>query len=254
MFPLARGALAPLAPGGRPVIWAATGRSGGISTPPYDTLNLADHVGDAPEAVASNRWTLADNVAGTRAQIAVMAAAHGAQVAHVRAGGIYPGVDALVTSTPDVVLIAQGADCVPLALIGDDDATVAAVHCGWRGLVVDVVAHAVTELRRRGVGVRLAVLGPAICGSCYPVPSERAEQVRAALSSQVAAVGLVTTPGGQPGIDVRAALSVRLPEIGVPAAEVIHVGGCTFEDPGLFSFRRDKVTGRQGVAVVSSGG
>ena len=54
MTPIAAGVVAPRSPGGRPASWAATGRSGGVSIPPYDSLNLAGHVGDDPDAVAVN--------------------------------------------------------------------------------------------------------------------------------------------------------------------------------------------------------
>ena len=86
-----------------------------------------------------------------------------------------------------------------------------------------------------------ASLGPAICGQCYPVPPERAQEAAEAWPDSRA-----TAPDGQPGIDVRAGLRQRLRAAGVL---VEYIGGCTAEDPELFSYRRDGLTGRQGVAV-----
>ncbi len=252
MFPLAAGRLSPVAPGGRPVIWAATGRSGGTSSAPYESLNLATHVGDDPANVDANRGRVALALGLPESGLAVMGAAHGADVEVVDRVGTYEGVDALVTQEPGLAVLALGADCVPLALIGSDGITVAAVHCGWRGLAADVVAAAVLAMRDLGTGVRAAVLGPSICGECYPVPQSRSDETAARVSIRVASAALVRTPDGQPGIDVRSGLRERLLELGLEPTAIAFAGGCTAEDPGLFSFRRDGMTGRQGIAACTT--
>ncbi len=246
-LPLAAGTIVPTAPGGRPVVWAATGRWGGVSAAPFDSLNLADYVGDEPRAVRENRSRLVDALGMPGGQPAVAGAVHGGQVAVVDGPGTVPGVDALVTRTPGVVILAMGADCVPIGIVGADGGTVAVAHCGWRGLVADVLGAAVASVRASGTDVSLVVLGPAVCGSCYPVPTERADQVRRGTSEAVGRAALATTPDGQPGVDVRRGLRARLAELGI--VSVSEVGGCTVEDPGLFSYRRDRITGRQGIAL-----
>ena len=246
----ARGTVEPTAPGGRPVRWAATSRLGGTSLAPYDSLNLAGYVGDAPAAVAANRARVAQALGLEPDRVCLMDSVHGADIAAVDAGGVIPGVDALVTSTPGLALVALGADCVPMALVGADGMTAVAAHCGWRGLVADVVEVAVQALRDRGTDVALAVLGPAVCGQCYPVPADRAEEVRAVRSDAVSRAALLVTADGQPGIDVRAGLRRRLVELDVAPAAILTVGGCTVEDPRLFSYRREGITGRQGMAVL----
>jgi polyphenol oxidase len=250
---LASGLVDSPAPGGRPSAWAATGRRGGVSSAPFDTLNLAGYVGDSPAAVAENRARLAVALGVAGERLAVMDSVHGADVAVVDGPGVVAGVDALVTAEADLVIVALGADCVPLALVGDDGRTVAVAHCGWRGLVVDVVGAVVAEMRARGADVARVVLGPSVCGRCYPVPLERAAGVRSACSASVAAAALVGCADGQPGIDVSGGVVARLDELGVPASAVIRAGGCTVEDLGLFSYRRDGLTGRQGVAIRSAG-
>ena len=223
-----------------------------MSAPPYDSLNLAGHVGDAREAVAEN---LARVGALLRPgmPVAVMDAVHGADVAEVRSPGLVPSVDGLVTDVPGLALVALGADCVPMALVGDDDRTVAVVHCGWRGLVADVVGAVLDVLERRGCGVQQAVLGPSVCGSCYPVPPQRAAQVADLCGTTVSAAALVRCPDGQPGIDVAGGVVARLMERGVAVDAVHRAGGCTVEDRALFSHRRDGVTGRQGVVIARMG-
>jgi polyphenol oxidase len=253
MFPIAAGVVDPRSPGGRPASWAATGRSGGTSPAPYDSLNLAGYVGDDAAAVAENRRRLAGVLGLPGERLVVMDSVHGADVAVVASPGVVPGVDALLTQEPDLAIVALGADCVPIVLIGDDDRTVAVAHCGWRGLVADVLGVVVGAMADHGSGVARAILGPSVCGQCYPVPPERAAEVAGAWPGPVSRAALVTCADGQPGIDVRRGAAERLAALGVAPDAIACAGGCTVEDAGLFSYRRDGVTGRQGVAACRHG-
>lgn len=239
MLPLDAGVIDAASPGGHPVSWVATGRSGGVSLPPFDTLNLAEHVGDDPDAVAANRMRCARH-AGVD-QLAVMGAVHGAQVAEVHGGGVVPGVDALVTRDPGIALLALAADCVPIALADPDAGVIAAVHCGWRGLAAGVVPAAIFAMRDLGSLRIRAVLGPSICGPCYEVPPARIDEVRRAVGDGIAGACI----DGR-HLDVAAGVRAQLAAAGVG---VQVVPGCTAQDAALFSFRRDGVTGRQGMMV-----
>jgi YfiH family protein len=220
----------------------ATGRSGGVSLPPYDSLNLARHVGDDPAAVQQNLDRVAASV-GAHAW-AALDAVHGADVAIVTGPGVIPNVDAMVTSTPGLALVAMGADCVTIGLSAG--ASVAVVHCGWTGLVVGVVPAAVEALRAHaGATDVTAVIGPSVCGSCYPVPRDRADRVLDECEAGTQAV--VTAANGEPGIDVAAGVVGLLGSCDVSV--VWHDSRCTVEDADLFSYRRDGRTGRQGLAV-----
>ncbi len=83
-----------------------------------------------------------------------------------------------------------------------------------------------------------ALLGPAICGRCYEVPEEMQADVEGALPGSAC-----RTAAGTTGLDLRAGLSRQLAESGV--GRVVLDPRCTAEDPSLFSYRRDGVTGRQ---------
>jgi copper oxidase (laccase) domain-containing protein len=74
------------------------------------------------------------------------------------------------------------------------------------------------------------------------VPAERAQEV-----ARVRPEAITTAPDGQPALDLRAGLAARLGELGATST---LIGGCTAEDPGLYSHRRDGLTGRQGGAVA----
>ena len=224
--------------------------TGGSSRSQFGAANLGSHVGDEPTAVLAARSALAGALGVPASAMTFMHPDHGRGVAVVSTPtGIEPGreirdVDALVTDRVGVGLVALAADCVPVVLVEPEARIVAAVHSGWRGVALDVVGAAVAQVGQLGgqAGRLSAHLGPAICGACYPVPAERAAQV-----AGVRPEAVTTAADGQPALDLRAGILARLAELGVSGTVV---GGCTAEDPQLYSHRRDGRTGRQGAAVA----
>ena len=220
--------------------WLFTDRREGVSVGPYASLNFGGKVGDDPDAVARNRAIIARYVDAEA--LVLMHQVHGRTV--VRFDAVLsdaPDADACITDVPDLPLATQVADCVPVLLADLTGGQVAAVHAGWRGVAADVVGAALDALDPRG---RVhAWIGPAICPRCYEVSAE----VRDEVASTVAAAA-ATTPRGTPAVDLRAGVLAQLAARGVSGT---LIGGCTFEDPDLYSFRREAVTGRQvGVIVL----
>lgn len=228
----------------------ATGRSGGVSRVPFDSLNLATHVGDDPVAVTGNRDRVAEWAGCAPGQWAMLAAVHGAAVAQVDGPGEICDADIAVTTGTGLAIAALGADCVTVGLACG--AAIGVVHVGWTGLVVGAVDAGVTAVRAAGGSTHVvAVLGPSICGTCYPVPRERADHVADSCGVTVARAALLTCPDGQPGIDVAAGVVTQLAERDVVVA--VRDERCTAQDPQLFSHRRDgrdRPTGRQGLAMA----
>lgn len=217
---------------------AFTGRDGGVSTPPYDTLNLADHVGDDPAAVAANRNRLAGAVGVPATDLVWMDQVHGPQVAVVdTAPARPPRADALVTSRPGLVLGVLVADCVPLLLADPERGIVAAVHVGRRGLVAGVVPAAVEAVHRLGGADLIAWRGPSVCPGCYEVPAAMRDEV-----THVVPAAWASTRSGTPAVDLAAGVDAQLAHAGVP---VHPAGGCTREHDEWYSYRRDGRTGRQ---------
>ncbi|MGD9957345.1 MAG: peptidoglycan editing factor PgeF [Candidatus Nanopelagicales bacterium] len=213
---------------------------------PYDAFNVADHVGDDPDAVQAHRDALAESVGVQGHRLVSMAPVHGNDVGEVGAPqpDPVPEVDALVTRVPGIALLTVAADCVPV-LLGDSDAgVVAVVHAGWRGIRSDVVGTtlaSMVELGAEASRIR-AVVGPAVCGLCYDVPRDRYDEVVAVAPSAAS-----VARDGAPGLDLRAAAVDRLRRAG---AHVSLHGGCTQESDDLYSFRRDRLTGRHGGVVA----
>lgn len=214
-----------------------TTRRGGVSTGPYESLNLGRFTDDAPEAVTHNRDLIQDGL-GVRF-------AYGRQV-HGRTvltrtdppppdGHVAPDADGQATNLRGIAPMVLTADCVPIALAGDG--AVAMVHAGWRGLAANIVAEGVAALRGLGADGRLsAAIGPGAGPCCYEV----SDDVRDAF----AAYGPDVRRGHN--LDLKAVASRQLAAAGVE--DVVDVGQCTIcSDPTLFfSHRRDHGhTGRQ---------
>ena len=238
---------------GPAVVAGFTGRLAGVSGPPYDAGNLATHVGDDAGQVDANRAALAGAVGARR--IAFMRQVHGSAVAVVggdpAADGIEPEADttepqadALVTAEPGLALAVLVADCVPVLLADPEAGVVAAVHAGRKGVALDVVGRAVATMLTLGAepGRLRGVLGPSICGGCYPLGEPARSEVLA-----VAPEAAATARTGEPSVDLRVGLLARLAALGV-AAE--RVGPCTAESARHFSYRREPVTGRTAGLVM----
>lgn len=221
--------------------WLVTDRSAGASQGAFAYNNLAVHVGDDAQAVAQNRAAVAERLGVS--SVVFARAAHSNRVARVsQVEHDVPGVDALITDRADLGLAAQGADCVMVAL-ATVDGWIAAVHCGWKGLVEQIVPYTLRELTDAGADLRgaRAHLGPSICADCYQVDAQRAEEVRMVVPEAV----VVTSSGV--GVDVRAGVQKQLHDHQVESSADPR---CSAEDPGLYSYRRDGVTGRQAIVVA----
>lgn len=230
--------------------YVLTDRAGGTSAAPYDSLNLATHVGDEPSRVAANRRQLLRSLSGA-ARLAVTEQVHGAEVAVVRAdddglaAGGPPRADAQVTADTGVALAVLTADCVPVLLATTRGRPVVGVaHAGRLGVQRGVVAAVVAAMTRQGADAPgiTALVGPAICGRCYEVPPDMREEVAAVVPAARA-----TTRSATPALDLPAAVVAQLQDAGV--TDVRRDDRCTAEAPSLFSHRRDGVTGRQAGVV-----
>lgn len=234
-------------PGLRRAAWFITGRHGGFSPPPFDSCNLALHVGDDPATVLRNRSHVQAQIGATA--MAWMVAEHGDAVVRVDAQPsreIDPG-DVLITDQSGIGLAALAADCVPVAFANPHGVAVA--HVGWRGLVAGTVTTAVRAVAALGPGDIDVVVGPAVCAACYPVPEERCAQVREACSGSVAEAALQRAGH----LDVRAGVLAELHAISGEWATIASIavhGGCTAEDREYYSYRRDGRTGRHAMIVV----
>lgn len=215
-----------------------TTRTGGVSLPPYDSLNLGDHVGDDPLAVSTNRRYLYESL-DLPAEPRWLKQVHGTCSVDVAGNVSDCEADAAYAHQKGVVCAVLTADCLPVLLCDRDARAVAAIHAGWRGLLNGVIEQTIADMAAEAE--LIAWLGPAIGLEAFEVGDE----VREAFVSKEAeaAAAFSVSPAGRWLADIYALARLRLQRCGVTSIS----GGeyCTFSDAERFySYRRDGQTGR----------
>ncbi|WP_234688302.1 peptidoglycan editing factor PgeF [Comamonas aquatica] len=253
-----------------------TTRQGGMSAPPWDTMNLGDHVGDAPLAVAANRRLLGrviQDAADRWVQPVFMQQVHGCGVQVLEEGVPQAqAFDACVTDQVGMVCTIMVADCLPVLMAHRSGRVVAAAHAGWRGLAGQE-GHGVLEAlwlayaRQLGLPADAALaaqtqvwLGPCIGPQAFEV----GEDVRTAFTGRDAGAGpCFQARDGAPGkwmADLSGLARRRLAQLGL--TQLYGNDGtaawCTFSDASrFFSHRRDAgvlgSTGRMAACIWKTG-
>jgi len=213
-----------------------TTRAGGVSLAPFDSLNLGDHVEDAPLAVAANRQVLVDAL-GCRP--AWLQQVHSADVVEADSRCV-PTADASWTATPGTACAVLTADCLPALFCDRAGTRVAAAHAGWRGLAGGVLENTVAALGIEPAEL-LVWLGPAIGPQSFEVGAEVREAF-VAVHTEAQRAFVPSRNAGKFMADLYALARIRLAACGVTA---VYGGGLdTFSDPRFFSYRRAARTGR----------
>jgi len=248
-----------------PVVWdAAQGvgacmstRCGGVSAAPWDGFNLGAAVGDNPAAVRENRRRFEAHIG---ARPVWLRQVHGSRVLRLDASCLgsgredeVPEADAAWTNVPGLACTIQVADCLPILLAAPQGRGVAAAHAGWRGLAEGVV-EATLQALCDGVGCSavqlVAWLGPCIGARQFEVGADVLHAFGATPDGPSPDfVPRFAADGSRRWLaDLAGLARSRLMRAGV--GRIGGGGGCTVEDRArFFSYRRDRITGRQAAAV-----
>ena len=223
---------------------AVTTRIGGASRAPYDSLNLAAHVGDDPVTLQANRARLRAAL-HLPAEPLWLKQVHGARVVDAAQAGVEPEADGAFVAQSGVVCAVLTADCLPVLLCNRQGTKVAALHAGWRGLAGGVIEAGVRALNVPGKEL-LAWLGPAIGAEKFEIGAEVREVFMQ--PDPQAASAFRTTREGKYLADIYQLARLRLQKLDVTA---VYGGGfCTVTDStSFFSYRRDGATGRMAALI-----
>jgi polyphenol oxidase len=226
------------APGPYRVVFST--RVGGVSEPPFATLNLGKKLGDDLDRVEENRRRLCEHAGAPLDRLAMNYQVHSPRVNRAEAGAKGTPGDALWTDERELPVLALTADCVPVALVRrSGKPAVCVVHAGRIGILDGVLAEAA-----RALGDDLAAaIGPAIGPCCYEVGDEVANPYRARFGNAIAGAGR---------LDLWQAADVALRQAGVEHVHRFDL--CTACNADLFfSYRRDgSPRGGQGVLALVS--
>lgn len=214
---------------------AFTTRLGGVSKGIFESLNLGSNRGDDPEAVRENYRRVCALMGADVDGCAVTKQVHGAAVRvvteadrHICLSTVPYEADGLVTKTRGLPLFCFIADCTPALLEDPENGVIAAVHCGWRSSVADILGEAVGKMRALGAEsteIR-AALGPALGRCCFETDGDVPEAIEAWLGGDFAGLW-DRRADGKYLVDLRAANARRLRQLGLKAEHIDVSDECT---------------------------
>ena len=218
-----------------PVPHAFTTRAGGVSTGPYASLNFRSNAGDPQENVTENMARLAACFGVGRDDCVVTKQVHGNVVRIVSredrhiCGSVTPyEADGLVTNVPGLPLCCFTADCVPVLLADSVHGVVAAVHCGWRSSVADILGIAVEKMCCLGAEPAdiFGAIGPALGSCCFETHRDVPDAIDGWLGAGHGCYREIG--GGKYLVDLKRANFLRLRSLGVPEENLDISPECTF--------------------------
>jgi polyphenol oxidase len=236
---------------------AITTRNGGCSTSPWNSLNLAFHVGDSPKSVEQN-WQSVSEQLNLPSKLQLLNQVHGIEIVEVGdhkgiANEITPIADGCYTKSADYVCAVMTADCLPILFCNPAGTEVAAVHAGWRGLAAGVVSSAVKQFCSPATDL-MAYLGPAISQQNFEVGPEVRQAFLSSSSHKHVQYKINTcftqsdsegevSKNGRWMADLYGLARVALYQAGV--SQIYGGDFCSYADAERFySYRRDGQTGR----------
>ena len=232
-----------------------TTRNGGISSVPYHSLNLGEHVKDNSLHVAQNRQLLSQFLPSEPVWLNQV---HGVDVIDAANTSCAPSADASYATRKNVVCVTMTADCLPILLCDQAGKAVANIHAGWRSLCHGVIESTIKQMPVE-TSQLMAWLGPAIGPNSFEVGGEvRAQFIQKGLALGISQSETAFKSYGDNQeqdkwlADIYKIATQRLNNLGVTQ---IYGGGqnehwCTYTDEDrFFSFRRDGVTGRMATLI-----
>jgi YfiH family protein len=229
------------------LLQAQSTRLGGISTLPFQSLNLGFHTEDEAANVSENRRRFFQSIGASPEQLAESYQVHGKEVYHATAPIRTEGYDALITQTPGLILGVSVADCCPVLVYDPQQQAIAAIHAGWKGTALEIVKHTLEQMMAT-FGTQPsqchAYIGTCISQAHYEVDDRVADQFAEAYKTAR------STPGKWL-LDLKAANRGQLTEMGMLEANIQTSPHCTWADNDrFFSHRKEEgQTGRM-MAVI----
>lgn len=221
-------------------------RRGGVSPPPWNSLNFSLMRGDSRPRVRTNLARFCQ-ASGVRMQDVIIAGQiRGDCIQAVSArhrGQRIQSTDGLATDTQHLPLLTLYADCVPVVAYDTHRHVLGVCHAGWQGTTARIAAKLMQALRQTfGTDPRhcLCALGPSIGPDSYEIGPEVIQAVQAHLPQ----ADSLLRPSARPGhafLDLWQANCHQLMEAGVQAdnVEVSHINTARHTDT-FFSHRAER--------------
>jgi YfiH family protein len=221
-----------------------TDRHGGVSQKPYDSLNLALHVGDVPLDVLENRVRVSEKYDFSIKNLIYMNQVHGCKVAVVEdaMNNKYEETDAMICNEANIPLMVMVADCIPILLYDPVKNAIGVAHAGRNGTFLGIVQKTIHKMQTRyGCDVKdiMIGLGPSIQHCCYEVGKDLAD-----ICTKNFGEGFIMIREGKYFLDLQALNLSQMLEVGILKENIEISPTCTACDTNYFSYRREGDTGR----------
>lgn len=214
-----------------------TDRHGGVSKPPFDSLNIGFHVEDDSRSVEENRGILKDKL-GIK-KLSWMDQIHSDSIKVIDKEGEYDKTDALITRQPELALMVMIADCIPALLFDEGNNIVAVAHAGREGVFKNIIGKTVLmmkeEFNSNPSNIKVS-LGPSIRSCCYEVGNEIIQEAKNKFGEKYIK--------NDKSLDLIGIATDQLLKSGVIRDNIETIDKCTCCNKDYFSHRRDGETGR----------
>jgi YfiH family protein len=219
-------------------------RKGGVSAGPFTSLNVGDATGDTPEHVAENLQRIRNIL-----HVPTLLSAHQEHGKQIELIGSKPPLapltsDGLITAQAGIALMTKHADCQAALFYDPVHRAIGSVHAGWRGNVLNIYAEAIAQMKQHFKTKASDLL---VCIS----PSLGPEHAEFKNYAQEFPEAFWKFEVGDQHFDLWKVARMQLEECGVISEHIEIAEMCTYAHPDeLYSYRRDKVTGRNGTVIA----
>jgi len=248
----------PLFAGSYSIVHAFTSRKGGVSSPPFDSMNLSAKTGDDEERVKQNLLILKEGL-NLKDDLFFLDQVHGCDILVIKGAHPFQGrrtFDAVITDRRRFPVAIMTADCLPLIIHDPDKGLIGAVHAGWRGTAAGITGKTIDKMVAEfGCNAEniIVATGPGIGPCCYEVDKAVFEAFRKKGHNWDKISSAAKKEGEERWmLDIAKANAIQLCERGVRKENISHSPYCTCCRADLFySHRRDgRSSGRQGAVIM----
>ncbi len=226
-----------------------TTRIGGVSSAPFNSLNLATHVGDNLADVLQNRQWLKTQ-ANLPSEPIWLNQQHTDVALHLDSQSHFhtpPVADASWTQSANVVSVVITADCLPILLTNTDGTCVAAIHAGWKGLADNIVTKTIQAMPVKPLEL-MAWIGPAISAKQFEVGQDVFDAFVKANPQNKPFFELKDKQNNKYLANLPDLVAFELKQLGL--TQIYASDLCSYEDEErFFSYRRDGQTGRMATMI-----
>ncbi|WP_226674311.1 peptidoglycan editing factor PgeF [Rossellomorea aquimaris] len=232
------------------LIAGITTRGGGVSSEPFNTLNMGLHVGDEETSVIHNRQRLATELDMPLISWVAAEQTHGNNIYYPCLKDAGQGAtdykssikdtDGFLTGERDMLLTMCYADCVPLYFLDRETGMVGLAHAGWKGTVLGIGPKMVNEFVKKGSSISSleVVIGPSICSDCYVVDDYVIDKVKKTLEDENN-LPYNLKEEGQYNLDLKKLNQKLLIHGGLNPDQIRTSSFCSSCHEEFFSYRRD---------------